>query len=199
MGHRLKSLMVDVGYQIANIGQKKFLFWAMPYALCVFFAFSFLAGCAVEKPSLVVRSYPFNPRGKAVLVQHFAINPEISTSLNKGAVQRFGELIALDIQRLLKGAGFQHPLVIVPGEEAKGDFLVKGTITRVHGGDARERNRRPGRLPIGSCLLPGQAILLHLAGQRVSGPGESPGDRPGDCGDPDSGEVGAILYSAWNV
>jgi len=139
MGHRLKSLMVDVGYQIANIGQKKFLFWAMPYALCVFFAFSFLAGCAAEKPGLVVHSHPFNPEGKTVLVQHFAFNPEISTSLNKGAVQRFGELIALDIQRFLKNAGFQHPLVIAPGEEYKGNFLIKGTITRVHGGDVRER------------------------------------------------------------
>lgn len=139
MGHRLKSLMVDVGYQIANIGQKKFLFWAMPYALCVFFTFSFLAGCAAEKPSLVVHSYPFNPEGKIILVQHFAFNPEISTSLNKGAVQKFGELIALDVQRNLKNAGFQHPLVIAPGEESKGDFLIKGTITRVHGGDVRER------------------------------------------------------------
>jgi len=139
MGHRLKSLMVDVGYQIANIGQKKFLFWAMPYALCVFFAFSFLAGCAAEKPSLVVHSYPFNPQGKAVLVQHFAFNPEISTSLNKGAVQRFGELIALDVQRFLKDAGFNHPLVIAPGEQAKGDLLITGSITRVYGGDAQKR------------------------------------------------------------
>jgi len=111
----------------------------MPYALCVFFAFSFLAGCAAEKPGLVVHSYPFNPEGKTVLVQHFAFNPEISTSLNKGAVQRFGELIALDVQRFLKDAGFNHPLVIAPGEQAKGDLLITGSITRVYGGDAQKR------------------------------------------------------------
>jgi hypothetical protein len=139
MGHGLKGLRADVGYPVANPGQKRFLFCARPYALCVFSAFFFLAGCAAEKPGLVVHSYPFDPGGKAVLVQHFAFNPEISTNLNKGAVQKFGELIALDIQRSLKNAGFQHPLVIAPGEESKGDFLIKGTITRVHGGDVRER------------------------------------------------------------
>jgi len=139
MEQRVKGWMVEAECRKADTGQKKQVFYAMPYALCVFFAFFFLAGCAVEKPSLVVHAYPFNPRGKAVLVQHFACNPEISTSLNKGAVQRFGELIALDIQRFLKNAGFQHPLVIAPGEESQGDFLIKGTITRLHGGDVRER------------------------------------------------------------
>jgi hypothetical protein len=123
----------------AGLGQENRVFRAMLRALCVFSAFFFLAGCAAQKPSLVVHSYPFNPEGKTVLVQHFALNPEISTGLNRGAVQRFGELIALDIQRILKNAGFQHPLVIDPGEPAKGDFLIKGTLTRVHGGDVRER------------------------------------------------------------
>jgi hypothetical protein len=123
----------------AGLGQENRVFRAMLRALCVFFTFSFLAGCVAEKPGLVVHSYPFNPEGKTVLVQHFALNPEISTGLNRGAVQRFGELIALDIQRLLQNAGFQHPLVIDPGEPAKGDFLIKGTLTRVHGGDVRER------------------------------------------------------------
>jgi hypothetical protein len=97
------------------------------------------AGCAAEKPSLVVYSFPFNPVGKAVLIQHFDFNPEISTNVKKVAVQGFGELIALDIQRALKSAGFQHPLVIAPDEEGKGDFLIQGTITRVDGGDLGER------------------------------------------------------------
>jgi len=139
MERRTKGWMVKAECRKADIAQKKQVYDAMLYALCVLFAFSFLTGCATEKPGLVVHSYPFNPEGKTVLVQHFALNPEISTGLNRGAVQRFGELIALDIQRLLKNAGFPHPLVIDPGEPAKGDFLIKGTITRVHGGDVRER------------------------------------------------------------
>jgi hypothetical protein len=109
--------------------------FAMRYALCSFL----LAGCAAEKPSLVVYSFPIDPAGKAILIQHFDFNPEISTQVKKEAVRGFGELIALDIQRGLKDAGFQHPLVIAPGEQAKGDLLIKGIITRVHGGDFWER------------------------------------------------------------
>src|SRR5512143_3660774 len=139
MEQRIRSRMIATERRKADIGPPKRVSYAMRYALCVLVTFFFWAGCAAEKPSLVVHSYPFNPRGKSVLVQHFACNPEISTNLNKGAVQRFGELIALDIQRSLKNAGFQHPLVIAPGEESQGDFLVRGTITRVHGGDLRQR------------------------------------------------------------
>ena len=113
----------------------------MPYALCVA-VFLFLgAGCAAEKPSLVVHSYPFHPEGKTILIQHFDFNPESSTRVNKAAVQKFGELIALDIQRFLGNAAYKHPLVMAPGETAKADFLIKGSITRVHGGDAAERRR----------------------------------------------------------
>ena len=85
---------------------------------------------------LVVQSHPFNPAGKAILIQHFDFIPEMATSVNKKAVGDFGETIALDIQRFLRDSGFRHPLVIAPGEPAKGDVLIKGTITRVHGGDA---------------------------------------------------------------
>jgi hypothetical protein len=138
---------------------------AMLYALCVLFPFFFWIGCAAEKPSLVVHSYPFNPRGKTVLVQHFAIHPEISTGLNKRTVQRFGELIALDIQRSLRNAGFQHSLVIVPGEKAEGDFLVKGTITRVQGGDARER-RWFESLGFGATEVRATGEIIDLAASR---------------------------------
>jgi len=96
-------------------------------------------GCAGAKPDLVVYSYPIQPWGKAVLIEHFAFDPRSSTKVNPAAVERFGELIALDIQRFLGNAHFDHPLVIAPGEAARGDFLIRGTIRRVYGGDARER------------------------------------------------------------
>ncbi len=98
-----------------------------------------LCGCAPERPGLVVQSYPFNPRGKTILVQHFDFNPEIANSVDKRAVAGFGESIALHIQRFLKDAGFRYPLVIGPGEQAKGDILIRGTITRVDGGDVQQR------------------------------------------------------------
>jgi len=98
-----------------------------------------LCGCAPERPGLVVQSYPFSPKGKTILVQHFDFNPELAASVDRGAVAGFGESIALDIQRFLKDAGFRYPLVIAPGEQAKGDILVRGTITRVYGGDVQQR------------------------------------------------------------
>jgi hypothetical protein len=124
---------------MANNGKKKFKLCAIPYALCAAIFLFFLVGCASNNPSLVVHSYPFTAGGKAILIQHFAFNPVVSTNVNKAAVQRFGELIALDIQRFLGNANFDHPLVISPGEAAGGDFLIRGTITRMHGGVARER------------------------------------------------------------
>jgi hypothetical protein len=111
----------------------------MLHALCAAVFLLFGVGCAGDHPSLVAYSYPFNAGGRAILIQHFAFSPGISTNVNQAAVQKFGELIALDIQRFLGNANFDHPLVIAPGEEAKGDFLILGTITRVHGGDFRER------------------------------------------------------------
>ena len=121
--------------QKPKAGKRELALCALRFALCVFLLF----GCAAEKPSLVVYSFPLDPAGKAILIQHFDFNPEISTQVKKEAVLKFGELIALDIQRGLKAAGFQHPLVVAPGEQSRGDLLIKGTITRVHGGDSRER------------------------------------------------------------
>jgi hypothetical protein len=107
--------------------------------LFLFLAFLLGAGCATTPPNLVSYSYPFSAKGRVILIQHFDFNPGVSTKVNQAAVQKFGELIALDIQRCLGNAKFDHPLVISPGEKAKGDFLIRGTITRVQGGDSRER------------------------------------------------------------
>jgi hypothetical protein len=165
MGNRVKNWMNEVECRKADIGRNKRVFYAMPYALCVFLAFSFFVGCAAEKPSLVVYSFPLDPAGKAILIQHFDFNPEISTQVKKVTVQKFGELIALDIQRVLKSAGFQHPLVIAPGEEAKGDFLIQGTITRVHGGDLQER-RWFEAFGFGATEVRAMGEVVDLAGAR---------------------------------
>jgi len=77
--------------------------------------------------------------GKTILIQHFDFNPEIATQVDKESVRNFGELIALDIQRYLKDGGFPRTLVVAPREPAQGDILIRGTLTRVHGGDLRHR------------------------------------------------------------
>jgi hypothetical protein len=135
MENRVKNRVRAAFGQKPKMRKRKFALCAFLYALCLVI----LVGCAAEKPSLVVYSQPFDPAGKTVLIQHFSFNPEVSTSVNKGAVQKFGELIALDTQRFLKSAGFQRSLVVAPGEAAKGDFLITGSITRVYGGDAQKR------------------------------------------------------------
>jgi hypothetical protein len=124
---------------MANTENNRLVFCARPYALCAAVFLLLSVGCASEKPSLVAYSYPFSAQGRAILIQHFDFNPGVSTRVDQTAVQKFGELIALDIQRFLGNANFDHPLVIAPGEKAKGDFLIRGTITRVEGGDFRER------------------------------------------------------------
>jgi hypothetical protein len=124
---------------MANTDKNRLVFCARPYALCAAVFLLLSVGCASEKPSLVAYSYPFSAKGRAILIQHFDFNPGVSTKVNQAAVQKFGELIALDIQRFLGNANFDHPLVIAPGEQRKGDFLIRGTITRVQGGDSRER------------------------------------------------------------
>jgi hypothetical protein len=103
--------------------------------LAAFFAF----GCAAERPGLIVQSYPLDLAGKVILIRHFEFDPEIATGVRKEAVRHFGEFIALDLQRFLKGAGFRQTLVVAPGEAAEGEILIRGTILKVNGGDAGQR------------------------------------------------------------
>jgi hypothetical protein len=138
---------------------------AMPYALCAVVLLLLGAGCAAEKPSLVAYAYPFNAAGKAILIRHFDFHPGISTNVKQASVQKFGELIALDIQRFLGNADFDHPLVIAPGEEAKGDFMIRGTITRVHGGDVRDRRWAESFGP-GATEVRATGEVIDLTGSR---------------------------------
>lgn len=109
---------------------------------CVILSFLALAGCGPilpNTPSMVVRTYPFNPAGKMILVQYFDFSPAIATNVDRPSVEKFGELIAFDIQKYLKRAGFKNPLVVQAKEPLEGDFLIKGTITGVSGGNIQQR------------------------------------------------------------
>jgi hypothetical protein len=88
---------------------------------------------------MVVRTYPFNPAGKTILIQYFEFNPEIATNVDRPSVEKFGELISFDIQKYLKRAGFKNPLVVQAKEPLEGDLLIKGTITGVSGGSLQQR------------------------------------------------------------
>jgi hypothetical protein len=88
---------------------------------------------------MVVQTVPFNPSGKTILIQHFDFYPEMATNVDRSLVEGFGEVIAFDVQKNLKKAGFIHPIVVKVEERLEGDFLIKGTITRVSGGNVQQR------------------------------------------------------------
>ena len=109
---------------------------------CLILSVFTLAGCGPTlpgTPSMVVRTYPFNPAGKTILIQHFAFNPALATNVEPASVEKFGEVIAFDIQKYLKHAGVKHPVVVQATEPFEGDFLIKGTITEVSGGNVQQR------------------------------------------------------------
>jgi len=109
----------------------------------IILSLSTLSGCAPilpGMPSMVVKTYPFNPAGKMILIQHFDFNPEIATNVDRSSVQKFGEVIAFDIRNYLSRAGFKYPVVVQAAEPFEGgDFLIIGTITRVSGGNVQQR------------------------------------------------------------
>ena len=88
---------------------------------------------------MVVRTYPFNPAGKTILIQHFAFDPELATNVDRTSVEKFGEAIAFDVQKCLKRAGFKNTLVVPGKDPLEGDFLIRGTITGVSGGNLQQR------------------------------------------------------------
>ena len=109
---------------------------------CVILSLFASAGCSPlfpNTPSMVVRTYPFNPAGKIILIQYFNFDPDLATDVDRPSVERFGEAIAFDVQKYLKRAGFKNALVVQAKEPLEGDFLIKGTITGVSGGNIQQR------------------------------------------------------------
>jgi hypothetical protein len=109
---------------------------------CVILIFFAFAGCRPllpTTPSMVAKTYPFNPAGKTILIQYFAFDPELATNVDRSSVENFGEAIAFDVQKYLKSAGFKKALVVQAKEPLEGDFLIKGTITEVSGGNIQQR------------------------------------------------------------
>jgi len=109
---------------------------------CVLLSFFAFAGCSPlypNPPSMVVRMYPFNPAGRTILIQYFDFDTEFATNVDRPSVERFGEAIAFDVQMYLKKAGFKNVLVIQAQEPLAGDFLIRGKITGVSGGNIQQR------------------------------------------------------------
>ena len=113
----------------------------MPILLVILSLFAF-SGCSPTLsggPSMVVINYPFNPAGKTILIQPFDFYPGIATNVDRVFVEKFGEIIAADVQNCLKKGGFRYPVLVWTEGQLKGDLLITGTIKRVSGGQATHR------------------------------------------------------------
>jgi len=112
-----------------------------PILLVVLSLFAF-SGCGPTlqgTPRMVFITYPINPAGKSILIQPFDFNPGIATNVDRVSVEKFGEIIAVDVQNSLKKGGFRYPVIVWTEGELKGDLLIAGTIKRVSGGNATHR------------------------------------------------------------
>lgn len=106
--------------------------------LC-FIGFLTISGCAPTMPDMIVRNYPFAAAGKFIVLEPFRFSPEISTGWNRSEEGNFGTTLALELQKRLRESRLVGTVVIAPGEEVIGDFLVRGRITRITGGDRFHR------------------------------------------------------------
>jgi hypothetical protein len=107
--------------------------------LLVVTAFLTISGCAPTMPDMIIRNYPFTAAGKFIVIEQFRFSPEISTGWNRSEGGDLGTTLALELQKRLRESRLVGTVVIAPGEEVIGDFLVRGRITRVTGGDRFHR------------------------------------------------------------
>jgi hypothetical protein len=98
-----------------------------------------LSACAPTRPDMVVQNSPFTAQDKVILIEPFDFSPAIATGVDPSAVKDFGNALADDIEKYLKKTGFDRAIVITQGEKASGDFLIRGRISRVDGGNLFHR------------------------------------------------------------
>ncbi len=98
-----------------------------------------ISGCAPTMPDMIVRNYPFAAAGKFIVLEPFRFPPEISTGWNRTEGGNLGTTLALELQKQLRQSRLVGTVVIAPGDEVIGDFLIRGRITRVTGGDRFHR------------------------------------------------------------
>lgn len=95
------------------------------------------SGCATTMPDRMTKVETFDPTNQTIVIRPFEFNPDIATEVNKDFVKDLGEEIAVDIKSLLFERGYKN--VTVSNDTAIGDYLVKGKITEVSGGNKHQR------------------------------------------------------------
>jgi hypothetical protein len=105
--------------------------------LLLTFTLILFAGCATTMPDRTTKLETFDPKEQKIVIHPFNFNPDIATGVNKKFVSELGNEIAIDIRSLLFEKGYKN--IIIDGNTDVGDYLVKGTITEVSGGNKHQR------------------------------------------------------------
>lgn len=99
---------------------------------------SMFLGCATTIPDRMTKLDTFDPKkDQVIIIQPFEFNPDIATNVNKAYVTDFGKEIAIDIQNCFYNHGHKNIKIDVAPKE--GDYLIKGKITEISGGNKHQR------------------------------------------------------------
>ena len=94
-------------------------------------------GCATTMPDRIIKLEAFDLRGKKVVIIPFEIDSAIVSEVNLEFANELGNEIALDLRSLLYQKGYKN--ITVDGGELYGDYLIRGKITEVSGGNKHQR------------------------------------------------------------
>lgn len=98
---------------------------------------SMCLGCATTIPDKMTKLDTFDPANRIIIIQSFDLNPDIATDVNKAYIIDFGKEIALDIQNCFYDKGYKN--IRIDGDPKEGDYLIKGKITELSGGNMHQR------------------------------------------------------------
>ena len=105
--------------------------------LFFFVSLLLIFGCSTTMPDRMTKLESFDPKNRIIIIQSFDFNPDIATGVNKSFVSDFGKEIAIDIKARLYSKGYKN--IKIDGDPKEGDFLIKGKITGLSGGNKHQR------------------------------------------------------------
>jgi hypothetical protein len=105
--------------------------------LFLFISISIFLGCATTIPDKMTKLDTFDPTNQVIIIKSFDLNPDIATDVNKAYIIEFGKEIALDIQNCFYSKGYKN--IRIDGDPNDGDYLIKGKITELSGGNKHQR------------------------------------------------------------
>lgn len=98
---------------------------------------SICLGCATTIPDKMIKLEVFDPTNQIIIIKSFDLNPDIATNVNRSYIIDLGKEIALDIRNCFYDKGYKN--IRIDGDFKEGDYLIKGKITELSGGNKHQR------------------------------------------------------------